>query len=41
MTPLVVDAFQMVDVEEGDDQRFSRSVGPGERLPKLVAAGAT
>ena len=41
MTPLVVDALQMVDVEEGDDQRFSRSVGPGECLSELIAAGAT
>ena len=40
VTALVVDPLQMVDVEEGDDQRFPGSVGPSERLPELVAAGA-
>ena len=39
MAVRIVDQFEMVDVDERDDQRLSDSVGAIDRLTELVAPG--
>ena len=36
MTVLIVDLLEMVDIEEGQDQRLAGPVGSIHRLPQLV-----